>query len=69
MQQKGAAISVRGANEAWLFVDGQLVLDHGGPGYKSSMVRVLGASNLAVGAACFYRSARNSQGCADGRAC
>ena len=37
--QKGATVSVRGANEAWLFVDGQLVLDHGGPGYKSSTVR------------------------------
>ena len=31
-------MSVRGSNEAWLFIDGQLVLDHGGPGYKSSTV-------------------------------
>jgi len=41
LHQKGAVISVRGADEAWLFVDGQLVLDHGGPGYKSSTVRAL----------------------------
>jgi hypothetical protein len=44
MSQKGASVSVRGSNEAWLFVDGQLVLDHGGPGYKSSTVKILALS-------------------------